>query len=92
MLAHNGVHSRRDDHLVWAVGSITRTIRSLHHDRDEEYRILAAYIKDWSYGARMDWEQSQLKKLKSLPLLGSALYYFAKRILKKWTDAKLVNP
>ena len=51
---------------------------------DEEFRAFASYWTEWNYGRRVEWEMEQLRRLRSVPLVGGALTYFARRVLRKW--------
>lgn len=51
---------------------------------DEELRALARYWTDWNYAKRVEWEIEQLKRLRSVPVVGRALSYVAGRALRKW--------
>jgi len=56
-----------------------------HSERkvDEEHRALAEYLSEWSYARRVEWEIEQIKKIRSVPVVGGALAHFAGRILRK---------
>lgn len=54
---------------------------------EQEYTALADYLKQWNYGSRIEWEWRQLGRLQSVPLAGNALHNFARRIIRKRSDA-----
>ena len=51
---------------------------------DDEFRALANYWTRHNYATRVQWEMEQLGRLHNVPLVGGALVYFARRILRKW--------
>lgn len=61
--------------------------RNSRHDVTAEYHALRDYLSRWHYEKRIQWELQQFDKLKSVPLVGRAMNYLARRILRKWTDA-----
>jgi len=55
-------------------------------DFHQELRALRSYMARWNYGKRIDWEVKQLKRLRSIPLIGGTLRYAARHILQKWGE------
>jgi hypothetical protein len=58
--------------------------RGSGRNHDEELRALAGYWTQWNYARRVEWENDQLKKLGSVPVIGRMLVSVARRVLKKW--------
>ena len=50
---------------------------------NEEFRASADYLAKWSYAKRVDWELDQVRKMRSMPIVGRPLMYFA-RIFRRW--------
>jgi glycosyltransferase involved in cell wall biosynthesis len=53
-------------------------------DRAEESRMTAFYLSRWHYYRRRDWELAQIRRLRSIPVLGKAIYKAAKWTLRRW--------
>jgi len=62
--------------------AVIEEFRSSGRNLDEEFRALADYWREWNYARRVDWEMEQLRKLRSVPVIGGALMYFARRVLR----------
>jgi glycosyl transferase family 4 len=60
--------------------------RSSPRDLDGELQALASYMDRWDYGKRIEWEGAQLERVQAIPIIGSSLRYFARRLLKKWGE------
>ncbi|HKE32964.1 MAG TPA: glycosyltransferase [Candidatus Angelobacter sp.] len=59
--------------------------RLYQQDLIAEYRAVADCLSQWNYEKRVLWERQQLENLRSVPLIGGTLHYFARRILRRWT-------
>ena len=62
---------------------VIEEFRQMQRNPDQELQALALYLNQWNYARRVEWELEQLKKLRSVPLVGRPLTYFARRILRK---------
>lgn len=51
-----------------------------------EYRAIADYLSQWNYQERIEWERQQLRKLRSVPVVGGLLHSAARHVLRKWTS------
>jgi glycosyltransferase involved in cell wall biosynthesis len=57
----------------------------LTNDADREFEALTAYLRKPGFDDRVEWERQQLKRLKSIPLIGPSVFRLARRILMRWT-------
>jgi hypothetical protein len=58
---------------------------TLINDADKEFEVLTAYLRKPGFDDRVEWERQQLKRLKSIPLIGPSVFRLARRILMRWT-------
>jgi hypothetical protein len=54
---------------------------------DAEFEALAAYLHKPGFDDRVEWERQQLKKLKSIPLVGDNIFRLTRRVLRRWTGS-----
>jgi Glycosyltransferase Family 4 len=66
--------------------NILEEFRSSPRDFDAELRALASYMVRWDYGKRVEWELEQLRRIQAVPVIGSSLRYFARRLFRKWGE------
>jgi hypothetical protein len=64
---------------------VIEEFRRSPQDMGDEFRALAAYLKKWNYGVRLDWEREQLRRLEDIPIAGGHLARLVRSIMRKWT-------
>jgi len=64
--------------------AVIEEFRGINYSHGDELRAFADYFAQWNYGRRVEWEEEQLRRLRSVPVIGRALTYFARRVLRKW--------
>lgn len=64
--------------------AVIEEFSSAGRNHDDELRAFADYWTEWNYARRVEWEIDQLRRLRSVPLVGGALIYLARRVLQKW--------
>ena len=57
--------------------------RGAERNIDREFKIVATYLKKWSYEKRMDWEVEQLHRLKTIPIIGRSIFISTKWLVRR---------
>ena len=60
---------------------------SVAKDEDAEFEALVAYLRKPGFDDRVEWERQQLKRLRSIPLVGDDIFRLARRFLRRWTGS-----
>jgi glycosyltransferase involved in cell wall biosynthesis len=69
---------------VKVYGEVLEEFRPAAKDEDAEFEALVAYLRKPGFDDRVEWERQQLKKLKSIPLVGDDIFRLARRVLRRW--------
>jgi hypothetical protein len=69
---------------------VIEEFRGSRPSHGDELRAFADYFAQWNYGRRVEWEEEQNGKLRSVPWIGRALTYVARRSLRKWFGVSFI--
>jgi hypothetical protein len=64
---------------------ILEEFRQSTPDREEELRATAAYLHEWNYSKGTDQIRNIMKRIREIPIIGSDLAYFSRKILGQWS-------
>jgi hypothetical protein len=55
-------------------------------DRGDEARVAAAYVEQWGGAKRIEWAKRQLRRVKSVPVIGLHLHHLGHRLARAVTQ------
>ena len=64
---------------------ILEEFRQSTPDREEELKATAAYLHKWNYSKGTDQIRNIMKRLREMPIIGTDLAYFSRKILGGWS-------
>jgi glycosyltransferase involved in cell wall biosynthesis len=70
---------------VKVYGDVIEEFGPIAKNEDAEFESLVAYLRKPGFDDRVEWERQQLKKLRSIPLVGDDIFRLARRFLRRWT-------
>ncbi len=66
--------------------SVLQEFNLFKPDAKEESAATEAYLKQWGSQKKVEWAKSQLRKLRSIPIIGPEIHHLGRRIVREWTN------